>query len=85
MRRLLLVAVMFDGGQRTGGRYARFSSWHVARIERADPNWDGWYAGGQVGDIIGECRLWQSLVGLTNDIYRDTVLAGPDVAIVSAG
>ena len=48
-------------------------------------NWDGWYAGGQVGYSSANMDFSQSLVGLTNFIYRDSMLAGADVTTVGAG
>jgi outer membrane immunogenic protein len=40
-------------------------------------NWDGWYAGGQVGYTSSTDDFSNSLVGLTNFIFRDSVLEGP--------
>jgi outer membrane immunogenic protein len=40
-------------------------------------NWDGWYAGGQVGYTSSTDDFSTSLVGLTNFIFRDSVLEGP--------
>jgi opacity protein-like surface antigen len=40
-------------------------------------NWDGWYVGGQVGYSAGAVDFSQSVTGLTNYIFRDTVLQQP--------
>ena len=79
MRRLLLAAVMF--GAASGAQAADMPDFLRGSIP-AGPvtptrNWDGWYAGGQVGYSSTNMDFSQSLVGLTNFIYRDSVLEGP--------
>jgi opacity protein-like surface antigen len=48
-------------------------------------NWDGWYAGGQVGYSSANMDFSQSLVGLTNFIYRDSVLEEPTSQLSALG
>jgi outer membrane immunogenic protein len=40
-------------------------------------NWDGWYAGGQVGETWGNTDYRNTATTQTNDLFRDTTLAGP--------
>lgn len=40
-------------------------------------NWDGWYAGGQVGYSALASDFSKSVVGLTNFVFRDSVLQQP--------
>ena len=54
-----------------------------AGLSTATRNWDGWYAGGQVGYSSANMDFAQSVVGLTNTIFRNSVLQQPDVAIVA--
>jgi outer membrane immunogenic protein len=44
---------------------------------RSIANWDGWYVGGDVGYVASADDFSKSLSGLTNFIYRNTVLQGP--------
>jgi outer membrane immunogenic protein len=37
-------------------------------------NWDGWYVGGQVDYTSAQADFSRSVVGLTNFIFRDTIL-----------
>ena len=78
MRRFLLAAMMF--GAASGSQAADMPDFLRGSIpagQTATRNWDGWYAGGQVGYSSANMDLSQSLVGLTNFIYRDSVLEAP--------
>ena len=40
-------------------------------------NWDGWYAGGQVGQSWTNTDYGHTIVSQTNDLFRNTTLQGP--------
>jgi len=46
-------------------------------LSSATRNWDGWYAGGQVGYTSSSMDFSQTVVGLTNFIFRNSVLQQP--------
>ena len=78
MRRLLLAIAMFGT---TAGAHAAdmpdFLRGTVPASSTPTRNWDGWYAGGQVSYSSASDDFSQSLVGLTNFIFRNSVLQGP--------
>jgi opacity protein-like surface antigen len=81
MRRFLLAAAMF--GAMSGAQAADLSDLPILRgsfpqgLSSSTRNWEGWYAGGQVGYSSANMDFSQSLTGLTNFIYRNSVLEGP--------
>jgi opacity protein-like surface antigen len=79
MRRLLLAAVIFGAG--SGAQAADMPDYLRGSIPPAlstsTRNWDGWYAGGQVDYTSGQADFGRSVVGLTNFIFRASVLAAP--------
>jgi outer membrane immunogenic protein len=81
MRRVLLAAVMF--GAVSGAQAADLSDLPILRgslpggLSSATRNWDGWYAGGQVGYSSAEIDFSRSIVSLTNFIFRNSVLQQP--------
>src|SRR6202048_4747667 len=79
MRRLLLAAVMF--GAVSGAQAADMPDFLrgsiPAGVSTPTRNWDGWYVGGQVGYSAVESDFSKSIVGLTNFIFRDSVLQQP--------
>jgi outer membrane immunogenic protein len=80
MRRFLLAAVVF--GAASGARAADLPDLFPALrgsegLSTATRNWDGWYAGGQVGYQSSSVDFSQSVVGLTNFIFRNSVLQQP--------
>jgi opacity protein-like surface antigen len=89
MRRLLLAAAVF--GAVSGARAADLPDLPILRgaftegLSTSSRNWDGWYAGGQVGYTSANVDLSQSLVGLTNTIYRDSVLESPTSQLSALG
>lgn len=89
MRRLVLAAAMF--GMTFGAQAADMSDLPILRGSVAPPlstttrNWDGWYGGGQVGYSSTAMDFSQSLVGLTNFIYRDSVLLVPTSQLSALG
>ena len=84
MRRFLLAAMVF--GTVAGAHAADMPDYLRGGLAEPTPtrNWDGWYAGGQVGYSSANMDFSQSLVGLTNFIYRDSVLEVADVTIVGS-
>jgi len=86
MRRLLLAAMMF--GAASCARAADmpdFLRGSLPAEQTPTRNWDGWYAGGQVGYSSANMDFSQSVVGLTNFIYRDSVLAQPTSQLSALG
>jgi opacity protein-like surface antigen len=79
MRRLLLAAVMF--GAASAAQAADMPDFLRGSISAAPVtptrNWDGWYAGGQASYSAVESDFSKSVVGLTNFIFRDSVLQQP--------
>jgi len=77
MRRLLLAAVTI--GVVSGARAADMPDFLRGSIPAAPVtrNWDGWYAGGQVSYSAVASDFTNSVVGLTNFIFRDSVLQQP--------
>jgi outer membrane immunogenic protein len=79
MRRFVLTVMMF--GAASGAQAADLPDFTPLRgsegLSAATRNWDGWYAGGQVGYSSASLDFSQSLVGLTNNIFRDSVLEQP--------
>jgi outer membrane immunogenic protein len=79
MRRFLLAAIVF--GAASGARAADLPDFTALRgsegLSTATRNWDGWYAGGQVGYSSSDVDFSQSVVGLTNFIFRNSVLQQP--------
>jgi outer membrane immunogenic protein len=78
MRRFVLAAMMF--GTAAGAQAADmpdFLRGSLPATSSPTRNWDGWYAGGQVGYSSASMDFSQSLTGLTNFIFRDSVLETP--------
>jgi opacity protein-like surface antigen len=78
MRRLLLAAMVL--GAASGAQAADMPDFLRGSLSSSPTptrNWDGWYAGGQVGYQSANMDFSQSLTGLTNFIFRDTVLETP--------
>jgi outer membrane immunogenic protein len=78
MRRLLLAVMVL--GAASGAQAADMPDFLRGSLPSSPTptrNWDGWYAGGQVGYQSANMDFSQSLVGLTNFIFRDSVLETP--------
>jgi outer membrane immunogenic protein len=77
MRKFLLAAVMF--GAASGAQAADMPDFLRGSISAAplNRNWDGWYVGGEVSYSAVASDFSKSIVGLTNFIFRDTVLQQP--------
>ncbi|KJC43653.1 hypothetical protein UP09_16860 [Bradyrhizobium sp. LTSP885] len=78
MRRFLLAAMMF--GAVTGAHAADMPDFLRGSLPASSTptrNWDGWYAGGDVSYSSASVDFSQSLVGLTNSIFRNSTLQQP--------
>lgn len=81
MRRLWLVAAVF--GSVSAAHAADMPDLPVLRggitdgLSKTAHNWDGYYVGGNFGYTTDSSDFGQSVVGLTNYIFRDSVLQGP--------
>ncbi|WFU73805.1 MULTISPECIES: outer membrane beta-barrel protein [unclassified Bradyrhizobium] len=81
MRGLLLAAAMF--GTVSAAHAADMPDLPILRgsvtdgLSRTNHNWDGFYVGGTAGYTADATDFGQSVVGLTNYIFRDSVLQGP--------
>jgi outer membrane immunogenic protein len=81
MRRLVAVAMVC--GAVTGAQAADMPDLPFLRGSFVPPsgppayNWDGWYVGGQASYSAVEADFSKSVVGLTNFIFRDSVLQQP--------
>ena len=78
MRSLFVAAVMF--GAMTGAQAADMPDFLRGTLPASSTptrNWDGWYVGGQVGESWSNTDYSRTAVTQTNDLFRDTTLAGP--------
>lgn len=79
MRRILLAAVMF--GAASCAQAADMPDFLRGSLSAGSSipnrNWDGWYAGGQASYSAVESDFSKSVVGLTDFIFRDSVLQQP--------
>lgn len=81
MRGLLLAAAML--GTVSAAHAADMPDLPVLRgsftdgLSKTSHNWDGFYVGGHAGYTADATDFSQSVVGLTNYIFRDSVLQGP--------
>jgi outer membrane immunogenic protein len=81
MRRFLLAAVVF--GAASGAQAADLPDLPILRgslpggLSTSSRNWDGWYAGGQVGYTSADMDFSHSVKSLTNFMERNSVLQAP--------
>jgi outer membrane immunogenic protein len=78
MRRFFLAAVIF--GMAAGAQAADMPDFLRGTLPASSAptrNWDGWYAGGQVGESWANTDYRNTATTQTNDLFRDTTLAGP--------
>ena len=81
MRRFLLAAMMC--GVAAGAQAADLSDLPILRgavtdgMTHSTRNWDGWYAGGQVGYTSADMDFSHSVKTLTNFMLRNSVLQDP--------
>jgi opacity protein-like surface antigen len=82
MRRLVLATAMI--GVTFGAQAADFADLPILRgsvgsapLSRTSVNWDGWYVGGQGTYTAEQADFSRSITGLTNFIFRDSVLEQP--------
>ena len=80
MRKFLLAAAIWGVAQ---GAYAADmpeflrGSFPSQSVSTATRNWDGWYAGGQVGYSSADIDFGHAPKSLTNFMLRNTILQGP--------
>ena len=80
MRRLVLAAAMVGtafGAQAADLFDAPLRGSVAPTLSRTSVNWDGWYVGGQASYSAMQADFSKSIVGLTNFIFRDSVLQQP--------
>ncbi len=78
MRRFVLAAMMF--GAVSGAQAADMPDFLRGSLPAGPAptrNWSGWYAGGQVGYSAMASDFSNSIAGLSNFIFRDSVLQQP--------
>jgi outer membrane immunogenic protein len=78
MRRFVLAALMF--GAVSGAHAADMPDFLRGSLPAGPAptrNWSGWYAGGQVGYSAMSSDFSNSIAGLSNFIFRDSVLQQP--------
>jgi outer membrane immunogenic protein len=78
MRGFLLAAAMF--GAVSGAQAADmpdFLRGSLPASNQTTRNWDGWYAGGQVGYSWTNTDYGNTVVSMTNDLFRSTSLQDP--------
>jgi outer membrane immunogenic protein len=78
MRGLLLAAVVFGTVQ--GAQAADMPDFLRGSLPASSAptrNWDGWYAGGQVGYSWTNTDYGSTVVSMTNDLFRSTTLQAP--------
>jgi outer membrane immunogenic protein len=78
MRRFLLAAVMATTAvSAQAADMPDFLRGTLPASSAPTRDWDGYYVGGQVGYSSANVDFSQSVVGLTNFIFRNSVLQGP--------
>lgn len=81
MRRFLLAAIIL--GAASSGHAADLPEFPALRgslppgLSTTSRNWDGWYVGGQLSYSAEASDFSKSIVGLSNFIFRDSVLQQP--------
>jgi outer membrane immunogenic protein len=81
MRRFLLAAMMF--GAVSGAQAADLPDLPILRgsfpegLSASTRNWEGWYVGGQADYSSASTDFSRSVVGLTNFMFRSSVLQTP--------
>jgi outer membrane immunogenic protein len=78
MRRFVLAAMMF--GAAFGAQAADMPDFLRGSLPASNAptrNWEGWYAGGQVGESWVNTDYGNTVVSMTNDLFRSTSLQAP--------
>jgi outer membrane immunogenic protein len=86
MRRFLLAAVMI--GTVSAAHAADMPDFLRGSLPASSAptrNWDGWYAGGQVGESWTNTDYSSTVVSMTNDLFRSTTLQGPTSQLTLLG
>src|SRR5580693_703554 len=78
MRKILLAAVMFGAVSTAhAADMPDFLRGSLPASSAPTRNWDGWYAGGQVGYSWTNTDYSSTVVSMTNDLFRSTTLQDP--------
>jgi outer membrane immunogenic protein len=86
MRKILLAAVMFGAVSAAhAADMPDFLRGSLPASSASTRNWDGWYAGGQVGESWTNSDYSRTVVSMTNDLFRSTTLQGPTSQLTLLG
>jgi outer membrane immunogenic protein len=86
MRRLLMAVVSFGVvGSAHAADMPDYLRGSFPAEQTATRNWTGWYVGGQAGYSSTNMDFSQSLTGLTNNIFRNSVLEDPTSELGTLG
>ena len=86
MRRFLLAAAMFTTMScAQAADMPDFLRGSLPASSAPTRNWDGWYAGGQVGYSWTNTDYGTTVVSMTNDLFRSTTLQGPTSQLTLLG
>ena len=86
MRRFFLAAAMFATA--TGAHAADMPDFLRGSLPASSTptrNWDGWYAGGQVGYSTANVDYGSTVVAMTNKIFRNTTLESATTGLTLLG
>jgi outer membrane immunogenic protein len=86
MRRFFLAAAMFATA--TGAHAADMPDFLRGSLPASSTptrNWDGWYAGGQVGYSTANVDYGSTVVAMTNNIFRNTTLESATTGLTLLG
>jgi outer membrane immunogenic protein len=86
MRRFFLAAAMFAAA--TGAHAADMPDFLRGTLPASSTptrNWDGWYAGGQVGYSTANVDYGSTVVAMTNNIFRNTTLEDATTGLTLLG
>jgi opacity protein-like surface antigen len=86
MRRFFLAAAMFAAA--TGAHAADMPDFLRGTLPASSAptrNWDGWYAGGQVGYSTANVDYGSTVVSMTNNIFRNTTLEDATTGLTLLG
>ncbi len=86
MRSFFLAAAIF--GAATGAQAADMPDFLRGTLPASSTptrNWDGWYAGGQVGESWTNTDYGRTVVSMTNDLFRSTTLQDPTSQLTLLG
>jgi opacity protein-like surface antigen len=86
MRRLLLAAVMFGAASTAqAADMPDFLRGSLSAGPTPTRNWSGWYAGGEVDYSWANTDYGNTVVSMTNDLFRSTTLQAPTSQLTLLG